>query len=87
MIFALLVGFQLVAHVRTPMSRALDAAGWLIWTVRVPDLTVKLAVTLLAEHCQVARPRILYQVVNVTGIARYVLKVLHLQDLLCSPAS
>jgi voltage-gated potassium channel len=41
-LFALLVGFQLVAQVRPPMGRALDAAGWLIWSVFVLDFGVKL---------------------------------------------
>jgi voltage-gated potassium channel len=41
-LFALLVGFQLVAHVRPPVGRALDLAGWLIWAVFVADFAVKL---------------------------------------------
>ena len=43
-VFALLVGFQLVAQVRPPMGRALDVAGWLIWAVFVADFVVKLVV-------------------------------------------
>lgn len=42
-IFALLVGFQLVAQVQPPVSRALDVAGWLIWAVFLLDFVVKLA--------------------------------------------
>jgi voltage-gated potassium channel len=42
-VFALLVGFPLVARLRPPMGRALDIAGWLIWAFFVADFLIKLA--------------------------------------------